>query len=506
MNRGRHGTGPNPGAGKRSVGRRRVRSLPCLIAALALATPAALISRPQPTAAATPAVADGRPNIVFISTDDMRVADLPAMPNVRNLIAARGTNFTTSYIPFPLCCPSRAAWLTGQYNHNNGVMGNLSSDSPVGGYPALDNTNTLATWLREGGYQTAYVGRYLHGYGGKVVPPGWQEWHAVVGHNDWFNPLMRENATGTLASTTYTGQYLTDKIDTTSNTVIRDRVPGVAPFFLWVSHFAPHAATLPTEPDDPRFSSPVVPPRYKDFYANTPVPADPSYNEADVTDKPTYVRNRARFSAEVQADIQELNAQRWESLKAVDDSVRNIVNTLTVTGEINNTVIVFSSDNGYMMGEHRLPAGKIVHFDPSSRVPLIIRGPGFPAGTVRNQLVANIDLAPTLADLANIVPKRVVDGRSLLPLVSSPRTWPGRKLALEAGPTTIDGPDLYHGVRTARWKYIRHSTGEHELYDMVADPHELTSLANDPAYDATEASLDRITTRLATCKGEPNCR
>src|SRR3954452_20288188 len=279
MNRRRHWTGPNPEVGKRSVGRRRVRVrwLPCLIAALALATPAALISRPQPTTAATPAVADGRPNIVFISTDDMRVADLPAMPNVRNLIAARGTNFTTSYIPFPLCCPSRAAWLTGQYNHNNGVMGNLSSDSPVGGYPALDNTNTLATWLREGGYQTAYVGRYLHGYGGKVVPPGWQEWHAVVGHNDWFNPLMRENATGTLASTTYTGQYLTDKIDTTSNTVIRDRVPGVAPFFLWVSHFAPHAATLPTEPDDPRFSSPVVPPRYKDLYANTPVPADPSY-------------------------------------------------------------------------------------------------------------------------------------------------------------------------------------------------------------------------------------
>jgi len=276
--------------------------------------------------------------------------------------------------------------------------------------------------------------------------------------------------------------------------------------FLWVSHFAPHAATLPTEPDDPRFSSPVLPPRYKDLYANTPVPADPSYNEADVTDKPAYVRNRARFSADVQADIQELNAQRWESLKAVDDSVRNIVNTLIATGELSNTVIVFSSDNGYMIGEHRLPAGKIVHFDPSSRVPLIIRGPGFPAGTVRSQLVANIDLAPTVADLANIAPKRVVDGRSLLPLVSSPRTWPGRNLALEAGPTTIDGPDLYHGVRTPRWKYIRHSTGEHELYDMVADPHELTGLANDPAYDVTEASLDRMTTRLATCKGEPNCR
>ncbi len=477
------------------------------LAGLGLLAPTALLAAHQP-ARAGEVVQDPRPNIVFISTDDLRVRDLRVMPNVRALITDRGTNFTTSYAPFPLCCPARAAWLTGQYNHNNGVMGNASADSPLGGYQSLDSSNTVATWLRGGGYQTAYVGRYLNGYGVEkpvTAPPGWQEWHAVVGQNDWTNPMIVENHTGVHTTTTYTGEYLTDKIDSISNGILQRRVPNAAPLFLWVSHFAPHAGG-PAEADDPTFPSPPVPERYRDHYADTPLPKDPSYNEADVSDKPGYVRKRAALTPTTEAALQELNAQRWESLKAVDDSVAHLMATLEATGELANTVVVFSSDNGYMLGEHRIAAGKVVHYEASSRVPLIIRGPGFPVGGVRKQLTANIDLAPTLADLADVTPGRVMDGRSLLPLAAAPATWPPRNLALEAGPVTVDGPDLYRGVRTARFKFIRHATGERELYDLLADPHELVNLVHDPAYDTNELALDRMTTRLATCKGELACR
>jgi arylsulfatase A-like enzyme len=485
--------------------RDRRRWVVYLLAGLSLLLASVTATSAQQSATAVVVATDPRPNIVFISTDDLRVRDLQVMPNVQALITDQGTNFSTSYAPFPLCCPARAAWLTGQYNHNNGVMGNAAPGSEVGGYQALDHTNTLATWLSGAGYQTAYVGRYLNGYGGQSIPPGWHEWHAVTGANDWLNASMRENHTGTLRTTTYSGTYLTDLIDLKSTAVIRDRLPHAQPLFLWVSHFAPHAGG-PAEADDPALATPPVPARYKNFYANAALPQDPSFNEADVSDKPAYVRNRAPLSASLQAQIRELNAQRWESLKAADESVGNIMAALQASGELANTVVVFSSDNGYMLGEHRIPAGKVVHYEASSRVPLMIRGPGFPAGAVRPQLVANIDLAPTLADLADTTPGRTVDGRSLLPLAASPTTWPTRNLALEAGPRTVDGPDLYHGVRTPRYKYVRHYTGERELYDMSVDPHELKNLVHDPAYDATEAALDRATTRLATCKGTTACQ
>jgi arylsulfatase A-like enzyme len=483
-------------------------------ACVALLLPALLLSQgqvasagSQPPGAAAAAAAGARPNIVFITTDDMRVRDLQVMPNVRRLLTDQGMTFSASYAPFPLCCPARAAWVTGQYNHNNGVMGNQSPAHPGPAYSALDASNTVATWLRGAGYQTAFVGKYLNGYGLQkpvVVPPGWVEWHASVGGGNYFYTRLRENTGGVLATRTYDGPYQVDLYGDIATSIINRRVPAAAPLFLWVSQYAPHVGA-PTEADDPAIATPAVPQRWKNFYASTPLPKDPNFNEADVSDKPAYVRNKRLLSATMQAQLKESNAQRWESLRAVDESVADIMNALQASGELANSVIVFTSDNGWMMGEHRIHAGKTVPYEESSRVPLVIRGPGFAANTSRPQPVANIDLAPTFADLADTTPGLAVDGRSLLLLATEPAAWPARTLVLEAGPKTIGGPDSYHGIRTPRYKYVRHSTGEVEFYDLIADPHEMTSLTNVPAHDSTQAQLESLLSKMENCAGA-TCR
>jgi arylsulfatase A-like enzyme len=267
-----------------------------------------------------------------------------------------------------------------------------------------------------------------------------------------------------------------------------------------VSQYAPHSGA-PIEADDPAIATPAVPTRWKDYYASAPLPKEPNFNEADVSDKPAYVRTKNLVWASMQAQLKESNSQRWESLRAVDESVRRIIEALQAAGELANTVIVFTSDNGYMMGEHRLHAGKTVPYEESSRVPLIIRGPSFQTGTTRSHPVANVDLAPTFADLADTTPGLVVDGRSLLPLSANPSSWPARTLVLEAGPKIIDGPDSYHGIRTTRYKYIRHATGEVEFYDLLADPHEMKSLTNDPAYDSTQTQLASLLVKMENCAG-----
>ncbi len=453
------------------------------------------------------AVADTRPNIVFITTDDMRVRDLVAMPNVQDLLTSQGVRFTTSIASYPLCCPARASWMTGQYNHNNGVMGNASSTAPEGGFGALDASSTVATWLRSAEYQTAFVGKYLNGYGSVkpvVVPPGWQEWHAAVSGGNYLTTRLRENTGGVLATRTYSGIYQVDLYDSIATDIITRRAPGAAPFFLWVSQFAPHSGT-PVEADDPAMDTPAVPSRWKNHYASSPLPTDPSFNESNVTDKPGYVRNKRRLSASLQAEMREANSQRWESLRAVDESVAHIIETLRESGELGKTVVVFSSDNGFMLGEHRIHAGKTVPYEASSQVPLIVRGPGFPVGVTRSQPVVNVDLAPTFADLAEATPTLEVDGVSLLPLVSDPGGWPSRTLVVQAGPTTRGGPDFYHGIRTPRYKYIEYSTGEVEFYDLLNDPDEMTSLTNNPAHDSTQAQLRQLFQRYGSCAG-PSCR
>ena len=475
-----------------------------LVAALACALPGpgagGDVVAPRGAEQVTAHAADRRPNIVVITTDDMRVSDLEAMPHVRALLQEKGTTFVRSYASFPLCCPSRASFLTGQYAHNHGVLDN---EPPLGGYPAFDPSSTAATWLDDAGYQTAFVGKFLNAYGTVrpiAVPPGWDDWHASVDGGDYFRSTLYENGTTNL----YDGRYLTDLWADIATQVIDRRVPRRAPLFLWASFYAPHVGT-PREPDDPTINTPAVAPRHHDAFAGRSLPRSPSFNEADVSDKPSHVRDRIPLTAELRAQMRESYQQRLESLLALDEGVRRMVRALRRHGELANTVLLFTSDNGWMMGEHRIHAGKTVVYEPSTRVPLLVRGPGFPVAR-RHQLVANIDLAPTFADLADTRPGLTVDGRSLLPLAKRPSAGLGRRIVLEAGPLDGGGPMFYTAVRTPSWLYVEYpDSGERELYDMDRDPHQLVNRAADPAYADVRARLADRLAALRDCAGN-GCR
>lgn len=463
-----------------------------------LAGPASLSS--GEAAAAAP---DPRPNIILITTDEQRHDELWAMPTVQHNLVQQGTSFTKSYASFPLCCPSRATWLTGQYAHNHGVLGNAASPFPLGGFPAFDNSSTLATWLHDAGYQTAFVGKFLNKYGIKPVrkPPGWDDWHANVGGGNYFDTRVWENGT----PFQYTGPYQVDLHAGMVENVIKQRVPADAPLFLWASYFAPHNG-LPREPGDPLTDTPAVAPRHVDRFVTEKLRTSPSFNEADVSDKPSYVRNRALITPFAQKGLTNLYQQRLESLLAVDEAIARMISALAATGELDNTVIVFTSDNGYTIGEHRIPQGKAVPYEPSTRVPLVVRGPGFPPSATRSQLVANIDLAPTMVELADAQAGLPMDGTSLLPMAADPAADPGRDLVLEAGPRTVDGPWYYTAVRTSKWLYVEYpETGEVELYDMVNDPYQLQNRAADQAYATQLGLLANRLAQLRDCAGE-TCR
>lgn len=451
-----------------------------------------------------------RPNIVVIYTDDQRVDDMIAMPQTMALMAAQGTTFAHGYSPFPLCCPARSSMLTGQYAHNHGVLGNASEEFPLGGWADFDDTSTVATWLSAAGYQTAYVGKYLNHYGEvrpALVPPGWDEWHASVAGGNYFTTRLIENGVEKI----YNGPYQTDLYTDIAVDMIEQDAPSPDPFFLVTGYYAPHSGS-PEEPDDPtvalgvNMATPAVDPKYRDAFAGTPLPKDPSYNEADVSDKPVEFAIRKPITSKLELAMTENYQQRLEALLSVDDGVARIFAALQASGELANTVVVFTSDNGWMQGEHRLPTGKAVGYEPSVSVPFFIRGPGFPAGATRQPPATLVDLAPTIADLARATPTLVVDGASLVPLARSPQTWPARPVVVMAGPRSLTGPNYYMGIHTGKWVYLEYGeTGEVEFYDMFADPYQLQNLAGDPLYDRVQASLAAQLARLRTCAG-PSCR
>ncbi len=435
-----------------------------------------------------------RPNVVVLMTDDQTVESMRVMPNVRTLLADQGVTFDRSFVSYSLCCPSRSTFLTGQYTHNHGVWGNAA---PNGGYYKLDSTNTLPVWLSRAGYQTIHLGKYLNGYGTRnpiEIPPGWGEWHGSVDPSTYryYNYTLNENGRlvtyGTGAANYQTDVYARKAVD-----VIGRQVADPRPFFLWVAFLAPHSGG-PREAGDPAgMSTPVPAPRHRNAFTNEGLPAPPSFNEADVSDKPAAIRNRPLMGTARIAAVRENYQQRLESLLAVDDAVAQIVGALTVTGQLDNTYIIFTSDNGFFHGEHRVASGKVLLYEPSIRVPLIVRGPGIPHGKHRIQFVVNTDLAPTIVAATGAQASRVLDGRSLLPFARDPFFYSGRDLLLET-PT-------YSAIRTPNWLYAEHATGERELYNLARDPYELASLHADPRYDRIKANLAMRLARLRACKG-----
>jgi len=486
---------------RRGGTRQRATAAAVALAAAALITGALAARGGQAAPQAT------RPNVIVLMTDDQDSRSLAVMTRVQRLLGDEGVTFDSSFVSFSLCCPSRATFLTGQYAHNHGVLGN---EPPQGGYTKLDNSNTLPVWLRRAGYHTGLVGKYLTGYGylnpATEVPPGWEEWHGTVDPSttSYFGYTLNEN--GSLRSYNFEpANYQTDVEGQKAVDLVRRFAPSADPYFLWIAFLAPHAGT-PIEARDPReFGTPTPAPRHQSVLASQPLPRPESFNEADMSDKPLVIRGLPPLDEAKIAAIQANYQQRLEALLAVDEAVARIVEAVRESGELENTYIVFTSDNGYLHGEHRVPNGKVLLYEPSIRVPLLMRGPGIPRGVHRRQLVSNVDLAPTILELTGASPGVTVDGRSLVPIFRDGGLEWGRDLAFERGPEREPPGAQFSALRTPRYMYAEYANGDRELYDLVRDPEELQSRHGDPTFASLMAELSGRLASLRGCAGDA-CR
>ena len=449
---------------------------------------------PTGTGTTTPAAVE-RPNIVVIMTDDQTVEQLRVMGRTTELLGEGGTTFERSFVAYSECCPSRATFLTGQHHANHGV---LSSSLPFGGVTKLDATDTLPVWLDDAGYWTSFTGKYLNGYGEDAppdVPPGWDSWWGLVDPTTYQAYEYTVDQDGELR--TYGARpedHTTDVMGAHVVDEIRHRADEPEPFFIWFNPVAPHGLRQDLAGG---YTVPRPTPRNKGTLGDEPAPSGPAVTETDLSDKPAFLVERAEVGSTAPASWYR---RALESLVDVDEWVGAIEEVLVETDQLDDTIIIFTSDNGFMYGEHGIPTGKLVHYEPSTRVPLLVAGPGIPRGEVRDQLVSNVDLAPTIAELAGVDPGLVVDGRSWLPVLRDPDAGQGRYLLLQSGPHR--GRRTFDAIRGERYKLVRHSTGERELYDLVTDPDELESRHDDPALADVAADLERRLDVLVGCAGE----
>ena len=432
--------------------------------------------------AAEPAAA--RPNFVFVLTDDLDAESVQYMPKVQELLGGRGVTFDNAFVANPVCCPSNVSILSGQYSYNNQILHNVP---PLGGFQkfvdmrtdgnplTLGDENTLATWLDDAGYLTGRIGKYLVGYpvGSTYIPPGWDQWQASYdGFSTYFNYRLNEN--GTVVQYSAGEQdYLTDVLTRKSVEFIEGaEAADDQPFFLMLSANAPHGGTAPNGPPTPA-------PRHAGMFAGATAPRTPSFNEADVSDKPVNVRNLPLLNAAQIAAIDNEYQTRLESLQAVDEGVEQIIDTLEANGELDNTFIIFTSDNGYRLGQHRFLNGKGDAYEEDIRVPLLVRGPGVREGVSLDHMALNIDFAPTIAELAQATPERAMDGRSLTPLLvrdtPPPHNW-RKDFLVEVYRVPGAPAPLNKVLRTRHEVYVEHADGFRELYDLRTDPHQLDNV------------------------------
>ena len=498
-----------------------------------------------PKDAAAPS-SSSRPNIVTVVTDDMRTDDLRWMPNVRKLVEDQGLDFRNSFSSYPLCAPARSSLLTGQYAHNTGV---LAVDPPEN-YRAFDDRATVATSMNRAGYNTVFVGKYMNGYGvdksavtGKnsfrYVPPGWTDWWGSVnrpadsqlsgGTYQYFHVLLNHNGT---IDDSHKGVYQTVAEGRLTRRLVTKYHRSPKPFFLYFAPIAPHFGA-PREKGDPRgifwpgtgspekFKTPARPGRVKGMFDKeitraSGLPADGSESQKDVSRLPRPMRWLPPIVANEKKAMLKLTRQRAESLFVLDQQIGKLVKTLKKTGEYDDTVLMFTSDNGYFLGEHRNRQGKIWAHEPSLRVPFLVTGPGIPHGT-RYDPISSADITATILDLGGASAPHPADGASVVPTFTRDRGWrvplvvEGQEDAAEMNtakenpPPGFDNALTGTGVRTARWKYVRYVDGDAELYDLDHDPNELDNVYGKPRYADVQAQLARLWKQYRGCAGA-SCR
>ncbi len=452
------------------------------------------------------------------------------MPKLKALLIDQGTTLNNFFISMPLCCPSRTAILRGQYGHNTQILGN---SQPSGGFEKFfelqEEKSTVATWLQDAGYRTMLAGKYLNGYPQKnnlmYIPPGWSEWYSAMKGNAYseFNYSLNENGKQ-VDYKTKPEDYGTDVYARKTADFIERSAKEGKPFFAYVAVYAPHSPATPA-------------PRHEKMFANVTVPRPPNFNEDDVSDKPSHIRNRPKLTAAQIKRLDEDYRKRLQSLQAVDDMIETLVNSLKANGQLDNTYLFFTSDNGFHLGNHRQLTGKVAPYEEEIRVSLIVRGPGVPAGKSLDHLTGNIDLAPTWAELARAKTPDFVDGRSLVPLLGNtpPSQWrecfgienglyvsrgrqtnatPSNAVTELLEPPDQDDDELaatpvaqraalgipdYRGLRTRNYSYVEYITGEKELYDLKNDPFQLQNLAAKADKNLLAEFAARLK-ELQTCK------
>jgi arylsulfatase A-like enzyme len=487
----------------RSAGRRgfsvllAVLAVPALLAGC-IGNATAPLPKPVPT--------DGRPNIVFVLTDDLSMNLLPYMPHVRAL-AQRGTSFSNYFVVDSLCCPSRAAILTGTYPHNNGVFSNRGEQG--GGFPAFvaahDEDKSFGVALQNAGYYTGFMGKYLNEYQPDVPPqPGWDQWDVAGNAYGEYDYQLNEN--GSIDSYGRAADdYLTHVLAEKSREFIAHSRYTGKPFALEVATFAPHRPSVPAPIDNGTFPSLLA-------------PRTPAFGAASV-DAPHWLESLPSLDA---TDVEKIDDQfrlRVESVQAVDRMVGQLEETLASIGQLDNTYFVFSSDNGYHMGEHNLMPGKQTAFDTDIRVPLIVAGPDVPAGRTVSAMMSSIDLAPTFLQLAGAEPTAAQDGVSMLDVWHGqpvPADWQRAVLVEHRGPVgAATDPDVqsprsgnppsYEAMRTTSFLYVEYVTGEREYYDTRTDPYELRNAYASLSQTRRRQLHDQLT-RLQTCVGASQCQ
>lgn len=492
--------------------------LAAILVLLALLVCAAASSGAEAGAAKKPQKGSGameQPNIVMIMTDDQAPrTEIPeAMPNLFGKLIPKGTRFTDYVVTTPLCCPSRASFMTGQYGHNNGVLRNVYADLKEPG-------NVLPTWLQRAGYNTAHVGKFLNAYeanigGPAAVAPGWDLWFTQLEKRRYYKWKASQNgevrhfgSDDNDHATAVTNAYATRW---TKRLVRKD-----APFYMQVDQYAPHTST---GRDSRCAGGPVPEPRDEHRFDTYAVPQPPNYNEEDVSDKPASVRERTSLTPEETADIERRYRCTLEALYGVDRGIGDIVDVLKNKGELNNTVFFVTSDNGLFYGEHRIPKGKPSPYEENVNMPLTVVVP--PKYRDRSELVAttnqptaNIDLAPTMLELADAEPCRskrncrTMDGRSLMPLMDGSGRWPNpRAIGFELGACD------FRGVRYESQVLFQYATENElggcdptgvEFYDLINDPFQLGNLASLDQYATNEANLKELAAQIGDCAGLPN--
>ncbi|MGH2981362.1 MAG: sulfatase family protein [Solirubrobacterales bacterium] len=493
---------------------------------------------------AAPAPAQERPNVILIQTDDQSMSQLyalstvsgtpqVAMPNTLTLIAGGGITFNRYYVSDPLCCPSRATALTGQYAHNNGVLGN--GPTAFGGYGALSKQHNLAVWLQGAGYRTIHIGKFLNYYGQPPVsaptevPPGWSHWETLAGEDSthyFYGYRLNVNGEvrGPFGEISYARrdepgcvsdpaadpcEYQTDVLTQSAVEQVLGSA-GPSPFFLSLDYVAPHGDFRPPWGAEPA-------PRHYDSWSAVPLPRPPGFNERDVSDKPRFLRRARRLGGIGIAHAQQEWQKGLESLRAVDDGVARLFGALAGTGELARTYVIFTTDNGFFNGEHRIQRSKFLPYEPATHVPLLMRGPGIRPGSRSGELVANVDLAPTILQIAGTGPSVAVDGRSLLRFARKPRKRTTRPLLLEGFTRAVDVATAratgatasirdapirdFQGIRVGRYKYVRYRGGVKELYDLRRDPYEQHSRIKDRRYREVRSFLAKRLNWLRRCSG-----